>query len=66
MGLRSRLKNKIQSIQDRLSGEYSAAAPDEITPYERPGVPQENVQVVKAHIPRPGSSAEKKKGFESD
>jgi hypothetical protein len=55
MSLRKKIKLKIQSIIDRLSGEHSQAAPDQRTPYER-GTPDENVEVVMARIDRPGAA----------
>ena len=53
MGLRDKVKSKVRSVVDRLSGEYSSAAPEEITPYARPGVPQEDAKVVMARLKRP-------------
>ena len=52
MGLRTKLKGMI----NKFSGEYSAPAPTELTPYERPGVPNENAQVVMARLNRPGAA----------
>jgi hypothetical protein len=53
MGLRDRLKTKLKDTVNRLSGEYSAAAPEEIIPYERNVTPTDDVQVVRARLKRP-------------
>ena len=53
MGLRDRIKNRLKDAADRLSGEYSHSAPEEVIPYERPGVPSEDVKVIKARLHRP-------------
>ncbi|MCB9743008.1 MAG: hypothetical protein H6741_02695 [Alphaproteobacteria bacterium] len=53
MGLRDRIKSKVKRVVDTLSGEYSSAAPEEIKPYARPGVPNEDAEVVKARLKRP-------------
>ena len=53
MGLRDRIKSRLRSAVDRLSGEYSAAAPEERTPYEVPGTPQDDVEIVRARLKRP-------------
>ncbi|MED5373557.1 MAG: hypothetical protein VX899_21245 [Myxococcota bacterium] len=60
MGIRDRLKNKVKGIVDRFSGESSAAAPDEIKPFERNLPPNENVEVLKAKLERPRDSKSKK------
>lgn len=62
MGLRDRLKNKLRTAVDRLSGEHSAVAPDSVETYSRPGQPNEEAEVVMArlHRPRAGSGAKKK------
>lgn len=56
MGLRDRVKERVRKLVGKVSGEYSAVAPEEITPYERPGVPDENARVIRARIPRPVDS----------
>jgi len=38
---------------DRLSGEYSAAAPEEIKPFERNVDPADGGEVVRAKLVRP-------------
>lgn len=53
MGIRSKLRETIKNAVDKLSGDYSAAAPDEIQPYARPGRPQDDVEVVMAKLRRP-------------
>lgn len=55
MGLRDKIKNRLRDAVNRLSGEYSAVAPDPETvkPYERPGVPQEDAKVLRARLKRP-------------
>ena len=55
MGLRSRLKKQVGRILDQFSGEHSDAAPEERTPYSRPGVPNDNAEVVMARLNRPRS-----------
>lgn len=57
MGLRSRLKRLIKEF----SGEYSSAAPKETTPYDRPGVPNDEAEVVMARLTRANSLAAGKK-----
>ena len=57
MGLRSRLKRLIKEF----SGEYSSAAPEETTPYARPGVPNDEAEVVMARLTRANSLAAGKK-----
>ena len=61
MGLRDRLKKGVQGVVNRLSGEHSEAAPDEITPMDRPGKPDPNAKIKWARLNRPkesGGSAE--------
>lgn len=53
MGLRDRIKGKLSRVVDRFSGESSAAAPEEIKPFERNLPPDESVEVVKAKLERP-------------
>lgn len=55
MGLRSRLKKHVGRILDQFSGEHSDAAPEERTPYARPGVPNDDAEVVMARLNRPKS-----------
>ena len=55
MGLRSRLKKQVGRILDQFSGEHSDAAPDERTPFSRPGVPNDGAEVVMARLNRPKS-----------
>ena len=65
MSLRKRIKSKIQQVIDRISGEHSQAAPEEMTPYER-GVPDENVEVVMARLERPGAAKIRKQDEQKD
>lgn len=55
MGLKSRLKKHVGRILDQFSGEHSEAAPDERTPYSRPGIPNDGADVVMARLNRPKS-----------
>ena len=52
MGLRNKIKSKIKKILENFSGEFSQAAPQERTPYEK-GVKDDNVEVVMAKLKRP-------------
>ena len=52
MGLRNKIKSKIKKIIENFSGEFSQAAPEERTPYEK-GVKDDNVEVVMAKLKRP-------------
>lgn len=52
MGLRSKIKNKIKNLLESFSGEFSQAAPEERTPYEK-GTKDDNVEVVMAKLNRP-------------
>ena len=65
MSLRKKIKLKIQQVIDRISGEHSQAAPEEMTPYER-GTPDENVEVVMARIERPGAAKARKQEERKD
>jgi hypothetical protein len=53
MGLRDKLLQRVKKATSRFSGEYSAPAPEEQEPYERPGVPNEDAEVVMARLNRP-------------
>jgi hypothetical protein len=53
MGLRSKLKKKLKGVVENFSGEFSSAAPDEIKPYERTGVPTDPSKLPKARLNRP-------------
>jgi hypothetical protein len=53
MGLRNRILGRAKRIADRFSGEFSDPAPEETQPYERPGIPNENAEVVMAKLNRP-------------
>lgn len=64
MGLRSKMKNKLKGFVENFSGEFSSAAPEEIKPYERTGVPSDTSKLPKARLNRPkakraGSTDEK-------
>lgn len=54
MGLRDRVKKRMQSALDRLSGEHSVVAPDSREDYARPGERNEDAEVVMARLNRPG------------
>lgn len=60
MGLRDRLKKGVQGVVNRLSGEHSSAAPEEIKPMDRPGAPDPNAKIKWARLNRPkeGSGGE--------
>ena len=53
MGIRDRLIRKVKKVAAEFSGEYAEDAPEEQQPYERPGVPNENAEVVMAKLNRP-------------
>lgn len=53
MGLRDKMKNRVKGMVNRLSGEHSDAAPDEVSPYAVPGVANEEAEVVMAKLNRP-------------
>lgn len=55
MGIRSKLKERVQGVLNKFSGEYSEPAPKELTPYTR-GVADENVEVVMARLNRPSAA----------
>ena len=47
------LRNKLRKMVDKLSGEYSAAAPEDIKPFERNVDPAEHGEMVRAKLVRP-------------
>lgn len=53
------LKNRLRKMVDRLSGEYSAAAPEEIKPFDRNVDPNEGGEMVRAKLVRPRDKAAK-------
>jgi len=53
MGLKNRILGRAKRLADRFSGEFSDPAPEETQPYERPGTPNENAEVVMAKLSRP-------------
>ena len=53
--LLKRIKGKVTEGLGRFSGEFSSAAPDDITPYER-GVEDAEQEVVMARLNRPSAS----------
>jgi hypothetical protein len=57
MGLKDTLKKKLRSALNRLSGEYSAVAPEELIPYDVPGKVDESVKVQRARLKRPPGEA---------
>ena len=58
MGLRNKLKQKLKGVVENFSGEYSSAAPDEITPYGRTGIPTDGSKVTRARLNRPKNQTE--------
>lgn len=63
MGLRDRIKGRLRSAVDKLSGEYSAPAPkgEDIKPFERNLPPDPEAKVLKARLERPRDKNAKKK-----
>lgn len=59
MGLRDRIGRHVRKVVDRFSGEFSAPAPEELTPYERPGAPTAQAEVVMARLNRPTPGGKK-------
>ncbi len=54
MGLRDNLKGKVKGLVNKLSGEHSDAAPEGPSgTYSKPGVPNEEAEVVMARLNRP-------------
>ena len=53
--LLSRIKNKVSQGLGRFSGEYSTAAPEEMTPYET-GVDNSDQEVGMARLNRPSAA----------
>ena len=54
MGLRDQMKSRVKGLVNKLSGEHSDAAPEEPTAtYTKPGVPNEEAEVVMARLNRP-------------
>lgn len=53
MGLRESLLKRARKVVNKFSGEYSAPAPEELKPYERPGRPADDADVVMARLNRP-------------
>ena len=64
MGLRSKMKSKLKGLVENFSGEFSSAAPEEMKPYERTGVPSDTSKLPRARLNRPkttkADSVEKK------
>lgn len=61
MGIKDRLSRRVRKVVDRFSGEYSAPAPEKLEPYQRPGTPADDAEVVMARLPRPGSAKRRTK-----
>lgn len=59
MGIRDRLVKKAKKVADRFSGEFSDPAPEDREPYARPGVPDEEAEVVMARLSRPKGKSSK-------
>ncbi len=53
MGLKDSLLRRARKAVNRFSGEYSAPAPETLKPYERPGTPDAEAEVVMARLNRP-------------
>ena len=56
MGLRDSVRKRVRRVINQFSGEYSAPAPEELKPYEVPGTPQDDAEVVMARLYRPGEA----------
>jgi hypothetical protein len=59
MGILSKTKHKLRGALNKLSGEHSAAAPSDRQDYARPGVSNEEAEVVMANLRRPGAARSK-------
>jgi hypothetical protein len=57
-GLRARLRRGLRRAVDRLSGEHSAVAPESREGYRRPGVPNDEANVVMARLNRPAGGGD--------
>ena len=57
MGSGLGIRRRLRGILNRFSGEHSEAAPEETTPYDRPGVPNDGAEVVMARLHRPRRAA---------
>lgn len=53
MGLKDSLLRRARKVVNRFSGEYSEPAPETLKPYERPGAPVADAEVVMARLNRP-------------
>ena len=53
MGLKDKFIKRAKKVVDRFSGEFSDPAPEEREPYARPGVRDDNAEVVMAKLNRP-------------
>ena len=60
MGLRNRIIRRVKKVADRFPGEFSDPAPEDVEPYTRPGVPDEDAEVVMARLNRPKRAQKKK------
>jgi hypothetical protein len=56
MGILSKTKHKLRGALSKLSGEHSAAAPAVRQDYVRPGVANDEAEVVMANLRRPGAA----------
>ena len=56
MGLRDSIRKRVRKVIDEFSGEFSAPAPEHREPYEVPGAPQDDADVVMARLYRPGQA----------
>jgi hypothetical protein len=59
MGIRDRLIKRVKGVVNKFSGEFSDPAPEKIEPYARPGVADENAEVVMARLNRPKGKSTK-------
>lgn len=53
MGLRDRLRGRVKKLVNQFSGEHSAAAPEEIKPFERDLAEDPDAEVLMARLNRP-------------
>ena len=53
MGLRDKMRKRLKTTINKLSGEHLEMASGDLTPYERPGTPDEDVQILRPRKTRP-------------
>ena len=59
MGIRNKVRTRMRKMMNKFSGEHSVPAPDTFTPYERPGVPNEDAEIVWPKLNRPKAGGKK-------